>query len=389
MSTATANGSRDTRCVVMAEASHAQPMNSRAIDDRYLKQRLVPEIGDAGQERLSRSRVLCVGAGGLGCASLPYLAGAGVGQITIIDADRVERSNLQRQVLFGESDLGHPKAEAALRRLSDLNPRIELQALEERLSTANVESLFRNHDLVLEGSDNYATKFLCGDASVKFSVPLVYASATGMEAMVTLFDAADGPCLRCLFPSPPTGWVPNCAEAGVLGPLVGMAGCIQATEAVMWLVTGRSGLKGRLWWLDARTAASRQLELKKRSECPTCGLPRERIELVHEPPAFPEIDFPRARELKQKLFVDVREIGEFEEGHLPGAIHLPLSRLARDADVSLDKAQHYVLYCQTGPRAERAAQILAGRGLRLYLLRGGIASWDGEPERCAGVRHGT
>jgi len=364
-------------------------MSPDEIDTRYLKQTLVPEIGDAGQTRLARSRVLCIGAGGLGCASLPYLAGAGVGHITIVDDDRVERSNLQRQVLFGESDLGLPKAQAALRRLSDLNPQIELQALDERLSIENVESLFRDHDLVLDGSDNYATKFLCGDASVKFGVPLIYASATGMEAMVTLFDAADGGCLRCLFPSPPTGWVPNCAEAGVLGPLVGTVGCIQATEAVMWLVTGRSGLNGRLWWLDARAAASRQLELRKRSECPTCSLPRDRIELACKPPAFPEIDFQLACDLDKNLFVDVREIDEFEKGHLPGAIHLPLSRLDRDADVSLANAQHYVLYCQTGPRAERAAQILDGRGLRLYLLRGGMASWEGELERCVAVRHGT
>src|SRR6056297_1686228 len=273
MSTATANGSRDMRCVATAEIRRGVPVNKDENNARYLKQRLVPEIGQTGQARLARSRVLCIGAGGLGCASLPYLAGAGVGQITIIDDDRVERSNLQRQVLFGESDLGLPKAQAALRRLSDLNPQIELQALDERLSIENVESLFRDHDLVLDGSDNYATKFLCGDASVKFGVPLIYASATGMEAMVTLFDAADGGCLRCLFPSPPTGWVPNCAEAGVLGPLVGMAGCIQATEAVMWLVTGRSALNGRLWWLDARAAASRQLELRKRSECRTCSAP--------------------------------------------------------------------------------------------------------------------
>jgi len=389
MSTATANGSRDMRCVATAEIRRGVPVNKDENNARYLKQRLVPEIGQTGQARLARSRVLCIGAGGLGCASLPYLAGAGVGQITIIDDDRVERSNLQRQVLFGESDLGLPKAQAARRRLSDLNPQIQLHALDERLSLENVESLFRDHDLVLDGSDNYATKFLCGDASVKFGVPLIYASATGMEAMVTLFDAADGPCLRCLFPSPPTGWVPNCAEAGVLGPLVGMAGCIQATEAVMWLVTGRSALNGRLWWLDARAAASRQLELRKRSECRTCSGPRDRIELASKPPECPEIDFRQANTLQRALFVDVREIDEFEQGHLPGAVHLPLSRLDRDADVSLANARHYVLYCQTGPRAERAAQILAGRGLRLYVLRGGMASWEGEPECSVGMRHAT
>lgn len=354
---------------------------------RYARQTLVPEIGAQGQARLARARVLCIGAGGLGCASLPYLAGAGVGHLTIVDHDRVDRSNLQRQVLFGESCLDRPKADAAAERLADLNPDITIEAQATRLDAGNIEALFGRHDLVIDGSDNYATKFLCGDGAVKFGRPLVYASATGMEAMVGVFDAARGPCLRCLFPEPPTGWVPNCAEAGVLGPLVGMAGCIQATEAIKWLVGGAlEGLVGRIWWIDARDMGSRQLEVAKRSGCAVCGVDPDRIDLnaaqsnsLQTP--VREIDAACAHGLNGVVFIDVREPGEFAAGHIAGAVNIPLSALADDSEVALPPARFHVVYCRTGPRAQNAAQALAQKYSDLRCLRGGILAWDRPLER--------
>lgn len=344
---------------------------------RYARQTLVPEIGPEGQARLAAARVLCVGAGGLGCASLPYLAGAGIGSLTIVDHDSVDRSNLQRQVLFGESDLGEPKATAAARRLADLNPDISIQALCTRLDRNNVESLFAAHDMVIDGSDNYATKFLCGDASVKFGIPLVYASATGMEATVGVFDARRGPCLRCLFPQPPTGWVPNCAEAGVLGPLVGMAGCIQAIEAIKWLVGGSlDGLVGRICWIDARDMASRRLEVRKRADCTVCAMPPGRIRLEPLAPAIEELDQASVQEMKQVLLIDVREPDEFSAGHIPGAINLPLSELDLDNATVLPQTEHVVIYCQTGPRAMRAAEILATEISGVKCLKGGLQAWN-------------
>ncbi|MDT8437388.1 MAG: HesA/MoeB/ThiF family protein [Wenzhouxiangellaceae bacterium] len=364
-------------------------MDPAAIAPRYSRQALLPEIGSEGQARLADARVLCIGVGGLGCASLPYLAGAGVGHITLLDDDSVDRSNLQRQVLFGESDLGQPKAEAAARRLADLNPEITIEARNERLTADTVAALFGQHDLVLDGSDNYATKFLCGDASVRFGVPLLYASATGMEAMVTLFDGDTGPCLRCLFPQPPTGWVPNCAEAGVLGPLVGMAGCIQAVEAILWLANGASALNGNLWWLDARAAGSRQLEIRKRPDCAVCSGPRDAIELETGASVCPEIDIESARALDGVIFIDVRDDDEYRNGHIPGACHLPLARIEQASDLPLPEANHLVLYCAAGPRAERAAEKLKSSDRSLYRLRGGVSAWAGALVTGSGDDGGT
>lgn len=356
---------------------------------RYARQTLVPEIGPEGQARLGAARVLCIGAGGLGCASLPYLAGAGVGSLTIVDHDTVDRSNLQRQVLFGESDLGKPKATAAARRLADLNPDIKIEALCERLDQANVESLFAAHDLVIDGSDNYATKFLCGDASVKLGIPLVYASATGMEATIGVFDTKRGPCLRCLFPQPPTGWVPNCAEAGVLGPLVGMAGCVQAAEAIKWLVNGElDGLVGRVLWIDARDMTSRRLEVGKRPDCPVCSVPPDLIRLQPQRPTIEELDPGFVQEMKQTLLIDVREPEEYAAGHIPGAINLPLSRFDPNTATNLPGSEHVVIYCQSGPRALRAAELLAPEISGVKCLKGGIDAWNlplgrGHREGCA------
>lgn len=370
------------------------------LAERYGRQTLLPEIGLAGQERLRHARVLCVGAGGLGCAALPYLAGAGVGRITVVDDDVVERSNLQRQVLYGERDLGAPKATAAAARLRDLNPDIEVIGMVTRVGADNVDALLAEHDVVLDGSDNYPTKFLLGDATALAGKPLVYGSVTGMEGMVTVFDARVGPCLRCLFPQPPRGWVPNCADAGVLGPLVGMIGAVQAAEAIKLIVAGGAGmpadapeddgtalrsLVGRTWVFDARDMSTRQLATKRRPGCPTCAGTPEPLEVSGPTCAAPRllgVSADEARALAAAVFVDVRERDEFISGHLPGALHLPLSRLASGDGATLPPAERYVLYCQHETRSIEAAKVLAAAGVPgLVYLKGGIAAWTGAVER--------
>lgn len=346
------------------------------MNERYARQTILPEIGPAGQQRLARSSVLCIGAGGLGCASLPYLAAAGVGRIAIIDHDHVDLSNLHRQVLFTEVDIGRPKAEAAAERLRAINGEITIDAITARLDVDNVERLFTAADVIIDGSDNYATKYLAADAALKFGRPLVYASATGMEAMVTVFEPAAGPCLRCLFPQAPSGWVPNCAEAGVLGPLVGATGAIQAAEAIK-LLTGNAtleSLSGRLWLMDAREMSSRQLAVARRSDCPNCSRAREDIVLAGTGGGPPEISREEAGALEHAAWIDVREPEEYAAGHFPGALNLPLSAL-RTGRFRLPDAERAVIYCASGGRCRPAAEILAGAGLeQLWILRGGYSA---------------
>ncbi len=346
--------------------------------ERYGKQTILPEIGQAGQQRLAAATVLCVGAGGLGCAALPYLAGAGVGRIIIIDADRVDLSNLQRQVLFTETDVGQPKADVAARRLTAINGSIEVEGIQNRLDLHNVESLYRRADVIIDGTDNYPTKYLAADASVKFGVPLVYGSATGMEAMVTVFEPGRGPCLRCLFREAPSGWVPNCAEAGVLGPLVGAAGAIQAVEAIKLIVGGAvsgalSRLCGRLWLIDARDLSSRQLAFGRSSDCPTCSKSPEQIELASSGVALTELGRAEAEAMDDAIWVDVREPDEFEAGHIPGATNLPLSRL-QTGTFKPPEAKRVIVYCASGMRCRPAAAILRRAGIdTIYVLRGGFS----------------
>lgn len=349
------------------------------MNERYAKQTILPEIGPAGQARLGASSVLCVGAGGLGCASLPYLVGAGVGRVTIIDADVVDRTNLQRQVLFGEASLGQPKAAAAAARLTDLNPMVEIEALEQRFNAGNAEALIRGHDVIVDGSDNYATKYLLADASVKFDRPLVYGSVTGMEAMATVFHARRGPCLRCLFPEAPTGWVPNCAEAGVLGPLVGMTGSLQAAEAVKLLASpdgAMNTLIGRLWIMDIRDTRQQIIAVRKRPDCPVCSQAPSTIELLADDMEVREIGPREAHELPDCRLFDVREPDEYAAGHIPGAISLPLSTL-QDGQARIPSGTRCLIYCESGARCRPAAVHFKAAGYReIFSLRGGRKAWQ-------------
>jgi sulfur-carrier protein adenylyltransferase/sulfurtransferase len=355
--------------------------------DRYARQAILPEIGEAGQERLRRARLLFVGAGGLGSAALPYLAGAGVGRITIIDPDRVDRTNLHRQILYGERDVGRPKATAAADRLRDLNPDIEIVAIEGSVEPSNVAALLRDHDVVVDGCDTFAAKYLLADTTARLRMPLVYGSVTGMEAMVTVFDVRHGPCLRCLFPQPPEGFVPNCAQAGVLGPLVGITGAMQGAEAVKLLVVGsgagsdeRDGLRpliGRLWHLDARDMRSRTVAVAKRAGCAGCaGTAKPVAWDAGHCAAVAAVDAATAAELPGALFVDVRERHEFAAGHIAGALNRPLSAL-RAAPASLPGAPSYVVYCSHGVRSVTASHLLTAAGFGgVHHLAGGLTGWS-------------
>ncbi len=355
--------------------------------ERYDRQSLLPEIGANGQRRLARARVLCIGAGGLGCAALPYLAAAGVGHLTIMDTDRVELSNLQRQVLFREDDIGRPKAESAAERLRAQNSDIDIVGVCERLNTGNVQSWFEDHDVILDGSDNFATKYLASDAGVKFGVPVVYASAVGFEAQVTVLDPDQGPCLRCLFPDPPTGWVPNCAEAGVLGPLVGMAGCLQACEAIKLLVSEDrdsrlESLAGWLWLIDGRDMQTRRMQMRKKENCPCCSRRPEEIILADQDSSgIQDIAASELGNAEDVVLIDVREPDEWAREHIPGAINIPLSRII-SGDFSLpDQRAPFVVYCARGTRGRTAAQLLesALQG-EVKNLKGGLATWPGRRE---------
>lgn len=348
---------------------------------RYSRQTILPELGADGQRRLAASRLLFIGAGGLGCAALPYLAGAGVGQITIVDSDTIELHNLHRQTLFAESDIGKPKAEAARARLQQLNSEIVIDARVERLDADNIDALLEAHDIVVDGSDNFFTKYLLGDATVRHGKPLVYGSVTGLEALITVFDAHHGPCLRCVFPNMPQGWVPNCAEAGVLGPLVGLVGSVQAAEALKWLIAGQrqdilKSLSGRLWTLDGRDMQSRQLRLSRRADCPGCGTGQP---VAVTAPA-PELSAGEAARLDAPLWVDVREPEEYRQAHIPGALNLPLSTL-NASRATLPPAHNYIIYCAQGPRAQAAAARLIAAGVGgVHCLRGGLSAWSSAPD---------
>lgn len=366
--------------------------DAQGAGGRYDRHELLPEVGAVGQARVRAGRLLCVGAGGLGSGALPYLAGAGVGRITIIDPDRVDRSNLQRQVLFAESDVGRPKALAAAERLRALNPEVEVVAIEGRLDASNAETLLRAHDVVLDGSDNYAAKYLLADTTARLRLPLVYGSVTGMDAMVTVFDVRHGPCLRCLFPEPPRAWVPNCAEAGVLGPLVGMIGAVQAAEALKLLVGASSDadaalrpLTGRLWYLDARDMRSRQVAVARREGCAGCAGTAEpvpddvgRCAAPSDRSAALAIDAAEATALDAALFVDVRDPDEYARGHIPGAVSAPLTALRSATPPTLPGASVYVVYCSHGVRSVAAAEALAAAGVRnVRHLAGGLTRWSG------------
>jgi adenylyltransferase/sulfurtransferase len=361
---------------------------------RYSRHLIIPEVGVEGQRRLKDARVLMVGAGGLGSPIGLYLAAAGVGRLGIVEADVVDVTNLQRQVLHGTKDVGRKKVESARDRIRDVNPHVDVVPHEAWLTSENALEIIRDYDLVVDGTDNFATRYLVNDACVLLGKPNVYGSIFRFEGQSTVFCTAEGPCYRCLYPEPPPpGLVPSCAEGGVLGILPGLVGLIQATEAVK-LVTGIGApLVGRLLLVDALGMQFRTVKLRKDPRCPACGTREIRALIdyqqfcgIHpgedETVGVPtltvgELDARRRRGEPLDL-VDVREVHEWEIGRIEGARLAPLSRFA-DALKTFDSAQDVVLYCRSGVRSAKAVKVLQEAGFRrVWNLDGGILAWSEE-----------
>jgi adenylyltransferase/sulfurtransferase len=368
---------------------------------RYSRHLLLPEVGIEGQERLRDARVLCVGAGGLGSPLALYLAAAGVGTLGIVDFDRVDESNLQRQVLHGTADIGRPKVESARDALADLNPHVRVEAIDARLTAENALDVLRGWDVVADGTDNFATRYLVNDACVLLGIPNAYGSIFRFEGQASVFAHPDGPCYRCLYPEPPPpGLVPNCAEGGVLGILPGVIGLVQATEAVKLALGIGETLVGRLLLYDALSLRFREMKVRRDPGCPVCGddptitnlSDADAICGVETPPAAPDratgdgvderaglID-PAAlkrwlEDGRDFLLLDVRNPEEFRICRIEGSELVPLPYLPGEVD-RLDPRRETVVLCHTGIRSDHACHFLRQIGFeRVLNLRGGIEAW--------------
>src|SRR5271165_2313750 len=363
---------------------------------RYSRHLIMPEVGMEGQLKLKAARVLLIGTGGLGAPLGLYLTAAGVGHIGLVDFDVVDFTNLQRQVTFGTSDVGKPKTAAAKARLSNLNPDVEITSYEIKLTSENALELFKDYDVIVDGTDNFPTRYLVNDACVLLGKPNVYGSIFRFEGQVTVFGMPDGPCYRCLYPAPPPpGLVPSCAEGGVLGVLPGIIGSLQALETIKLILGRGDSLVGRLLLFDALTMKFRELKLRKNSSCPMCGTHRKIHELIDynefcgirgEEEAGSDLHVPEitAHELKERLdrgddlfILDVREPHEYQICNLQGHL-IPLGELPRRMH-ELDSAREIVAHCKSGKRSAQAVDFLRQAGFRkVYNLHGGILSWSTE-----------
>ncbi len=358
---------------------------------RYSRHLIIPEIGMEGQLKLKEAKVLLVGAGGLGSPLGLYLAAAGVGRIGIVDFDVVDLTNLQRQVMHGTADVGRKKLESAAEAMRDINPHVRIDPYETALTSENALDILRDYDIVVDGTDNFPTRYLVNDACVLLGKPNVYGSIFRFEGQASVFAYPGGPCYRCLYPEPPPpGLVPSCAEGGVLGILPGLIGLVQATEAVK-LITGiGEPLVGRLLLYDALKMRFRELKLRRDPECPVCGDRRTITKLIdyqqfcgvtpQRGPAVAEID---VLELKSKMdrgerfvLVDVREPHEFKIGRIPGSKLIPLGELPKRAK-ELDSADDVFVHCKSGGRSAKAVDFLQKAGFRkVWNVKGGILAWS-------------
>jgi molybdopterin/thiamine biosynthesis adenylyltransferase/rhodanese-related sulfurtransferase/molybdopterin converting factor small subunit len=365
---------------------------------RYSRHLIMPEVGVEGQLKLKAGSVLCIGAGGLGSPAALYLAAAGVGRIGIVDFDVVDFSNLQRQIIHGTPDVGRSKLASAKDRLLALNPLIEIDTYETALSSKNALDLFKPYDVILDGTDNFPTRYLVNDACVILGKPNTYGSIFRFEGQASVFATKDGPCYRCLYPEPPPpGLVPSCAEGGVLGVLPGVIGTIQATEAVKLIMGIGEPLIGRFLIYDALRMKFRELKLKKDPDCPVCGTHPTITELIDyeqfcgvtpsPEPAMTaqesnetEID---VRELKRKIdakenfyLLDVREPNEFKIGRIPGSTLIPLGEVPQRVQ-EIPKDKEIVVHCKMGGRSAKAAAFLRQQGFKsVKNLKGGILDWS-------------
>jgi adenylyltransferase/sulfurtransferase len=356
---------------------------------RYQRHLTLTEIGVAGQEKLKAARVLVVGAGGLGSPAALYLAAAGCGTVGLVDCDRVELSNLQRQVLFASSDVAQPKAEAGRARLASLNPEIRVVAHALELKAANVRAVFKDYDLVLDGTDRLATRYLVNDACVILGLPLVSAAIHRFEGQVMTYVPGRGPCYRCVFPQAPEGVVPNCAQAGVLGVLPGVLGTLQATEAIKLITGVGEPLLGRLLTYDALEMRFHEFRVARRPDCAVCGNaptitePRDPAPLptaaaaraVRRITAGALNELLRAGRAPAPRLVDVREVHEFSAGHLEGSVNIPLGELPRRlGEIAPHDAPVFI--CRSGSRSLAACELALRAGIAAPAnLEGGLLAW--------------
>ena len=363
---------------------------------RYSRHLIMPEVGMEGQLKLKQAKVLCVGTGGLGAPLGLYLTAAGVGRIGLVDFDVVDSTNLQRQVLFGNSDVGRPKIEAAAARLRDLNPDIQIDTFEAHLSSENALDILKDYDIVVDGTDNFPTRYLVNDACVLLGKPNVYGSIFRFEGQITVFGYPGGPCYRCLYPEPPPpGLVPSCAEGGVLGVLPGIVGSIQAMETIKLILGSGDPLVGRLLLFDALAMRFRELKLRKNPECPVCGTHPTVIKLIDYEEfcgirgeetlpmtdGIPEIT-PKEMKARQDrgddvFILDVREPHEYQICNLNGKL-IPLGELPRRVS-ELDSSKEMIVHCRSGKRSADAIFFLQKAGFKkLWNLKGGILAWSDE-----------
>ncbi len=361
---------------------------------RYSRHLILPEIGLEGQRKLKAASVLLVGAGGLGSPLGLYLAAAGVGTLGIVDDDVVDETNLQRQVIHGTAAVGESKVHSAARRIADLNPHVDVVSYPYRLSASNALDIVRRYDLIVDGSDNFTTRFLVSDACVLAGKPNVFGSVYRFEGQASVFDAQRGPCYRCVFPTPPPpGAVPSCADGGVLGVLPGIVGLIQATETMKLIVGVGEPLIGRLLVFDALEMRFRSLKLLKDERCPACG-PNATITELRDEPAACDIPANGSQErddsidvktLRAKLdggeqieILDVREPVERDIARLANTKEIPLGELHERLN-ELPKDREIVVYCLTGNRSAQAARLLSEAGFaKVRSLQGGIRAWTDE-----------
>lgn len=368
---------------------------SHGEKQRYSRHLILPEIGEEGQKKLKAAKVLLIGTGGLGSPLAMYLAAAGIGSLGLVDDDVVEETNLQRQIIHGVSTIGSPKTESARSRLLDINPYCTVQTFATRLTSDNALALFSSFDVIADGSDNFPTRYLINDACALLGKPLVYGAIYSFEGQVTVFDARQGCCLRCLFPEPPDPkTVTSCGEGGVLGVLPGIVGSIQANEVVKLVVGGGTTLINRLWTIDSWTMRFHEFQLTKKASCPLCGdtpsitglIDYEEFCGTKKGGKPHHIDSITPRALKARMdsgdplrVVDIRLPQELSMGSLPGAVSIPLGKLLNHME-ALDPAEEYLLVCKKGENSEIAIIELKMQGYkgRLINLAGGVNAWSRE-----------
>ncbi len=384
-----------TRQPLIESPNGAVELSNEEIS-RYSRHLIMPEVALDGQKKLKQAKVLTIGAGGLGSPLAMYLAAAGVGTIGIVDFDVVDESNLQRQIIHGTSDVGKPKMESAKETLKNINPNVEVIGYEEPLSSENALEIFADYDVIVDGTDNFPTRYLVNDACVLLGKPNVYGSIFRFEGQASVFYAEEGPCYRCLYPEPPPpGLVPSCAEGGVLGILPGAIGVAQATETVKLILGIGEPLIGRLLLYDALGMSYREMKLRKDPNCPVCGENPTVTELIdyqefcgipqaaaaEQENGVPEIS---VGDLKSKLdndedvfVLDVREPHEYEVANI-GAKLIPLGELPQRL-AELDQDDNFAIHCKSGARSAKAVKLLQDAGFEnVYNVKGGITAWSEE-----------